>query len=1036
MRLLCWLSIIACAVCHAEESLPPELVVLTQSRGASGEAGGLTLHRLGTQDLRKVAGGLPVPGAVPGPSMQVSPWGDEVWLGASAESGAPPQLLLFGLAPLRRLPLPAGFQEAAKGLHPKGFAQLDGGGMGLVATTSDEPLLLALPRGATVDDPHQGEVQRYPMRGPVLAGTRIGRLQFAMLESLTSELRLSVLDRIGGTERIVASLSPAPARVGTVSLSGAPEGDLVAAAVSSRDLPPGEAERTGVWVLPANSVLSAPVARLEALGSLVSADALCFSGAASLWSVTRLEDSHFGYLTQWCVVHREGASAWEKSAEHILPEFPVRVAVAATGSPLDGIVVGMDDTIALWTGAGSFWEQRLPQTVGALVVDHDVIFAGVGNTVTRLRLDTGEILDSAALQSGHVVRLALADVTVAARFDQDLDGLTDAEDVAAACDPTVDDSDGDGIVDGLDPQPALSSPRLSVEESLVFSGRAAGHELRALLPRDWRDAPLRWQASYVPERLPWLRMYPSEGLSGAPLYLGIDPVEARRGDLSPGEIVLRGFDAATGVEAAGSPASVRVSVSSPPRAAREVLWILPASSAEDGFAEVRDLLSGPPLYLSQRVHQGPHSGGLDGVNVVVLTTESAAQGALSQREVLDYLSSGGALLLTGEVARNAPAYLGHWGAPLGLRMDAGGTLHLDDAQQLPEEQGMPACSRKQVGQGRVALLADVEQLHNTEPEQLRRVRGLFHWLCEAGREAADLDGDGLPNTIEDGNGNGLRDPGETDRFLPDSDRDGLRDQLEDRNANGLRDPGETDPRNPDSDDDGVWDGADGSPVPPFGTASIERIEPAEAPAEGQVELRLTGRALPQHGSYRIGEQEATVLEWLGPEAVRLLAPDSGGREGGLVDVRVADSASERGGVLAGGFRYLPRSTVKLELGARDEEHGAGEGGSIPVRLTVSPVGGAAWRQINATLHSDSRGGKWVVKDPPTGIGVQLYPLPEADDVQLYLHNTGAGVEPVSVGLEWQGNLGRLELLNPLVLAPSGARLALSQQSQLSVQIVR
>ncbi len=70
----------------------------------------------------------------------------------------------------------------------------------------------------------------------------------------------------------------------------------------------------------------------------------------------------------------------------------------------------------------------------------------------------------------------------------------------------------------------------------------------------------------------------------------------------------------------------------------------------------------------------------------------------------------------------------------------------------------------------------------------------------------DRDGDGIPNNVEDKNGNGIVDPGETDPDDPDSDSDGVWDGVEDANHNGQLDDGETDPLNPDSDSDGIRDG--------------------------------------------------------------------------------------------------------------------------------------------------------------------------------------------------------------------------------------
>lgn len=89
------------------------------------------------------------------------------------------------------------------------------------------------------------------------------------------------------------------------------------------------------------------------------------------------------------------------------------------------------------------------------------------------------------------------------------------------------------------------------------------------------------------------------------------------------------------------------------------------------------------------------------------------------------------------------------------------------------------------------------------------IRGLSTGYYNLGIRC-DTDADGLPDTLEDSNGNGSLDPGETDPLNPDSDTDGLPDGLEDRNVNGIVDPGETDPSNPDSDMDGLSDGAEDS----------------------------------------------------------------------------------------------------------------------------------------------------------------------------------------------------------------------------------
>ena len=125
------------------------------------------------------------------------------------------------------------------------------------------------------------------------------------------------------------------------------------------------------------------------------------------------------------------------------------------------------------------------------------------------------------------------------------------------------------------------------------------------------------------------------------------------------------------------------------------------------------------------------------------------------------------------------------------------------------------------------------------------------YVADEGAAGADSDGDGIPDSIEDANGNGVYDGGdpsnlhsadtdgdgipdgtedtnrngqiggdadgdrvldssetwtETNPASADSDGDGLNDGVEDANRNGVVDAGETDPRNPDTDGDGIRDG--------------------------------------------------------------------------------------------------------------------------------------------------------------------------------------------------------------------------------------
>ncbi|MBX5482859.1 MAG: VWA domain-containing protein [Myxococcaceae bacterium] len=84
---------------------------------------------------------------------------------------------------------------------------------------------------------------------------------------------------------------------------------------------------------------------------------------------------------------------------------------------------------------------------------------------------------------------------------------------------------------------------------------------------------------------------------------------------------------------------------------------------------------------------------------------------------------------------------------------------------------------------------------------------------DCGTSVPDADSDGLPDSIEDVNGNGMYDPpNETDLHKADTDGDGLPDGVEDKNHNGQVNAGETDPRRKDTDCDGLIDGPTAGPV--------------------------------------------------------------------------------------------------------------------------------------------------------------------------------------------------------------------------------
>jgi len=118
--------------------------------------------------------------------------------------------------------------------------------------------------------------------------------------------------------------------------------------------------------------------------------------------------------------------------------------------------------------------------------------------------------------------------------------------------------------------------------------------------------------------------------------------------------------------------------------------------------------------------------------------------------------------------------------------------------------------------------------------------------------AVDSDGDGLDDATEDADGDCVADANETDATLADSDGDGigdgaeltlgtnplnadtdgdgLSDGVEDANQNGALDAGETDPNNPDSDGDGIDDGDEDTNR--NGTVDPGETDPRNADTDG------------------------------------------------------------------------------------------------------------------------------------------------------------------------------------------------------------
>jgi MYXO-CTERM domain-containing protein len=137
----------------------------------------------------------------------------------------------------------------------------------------------------------------------------------------------------------------------------------------------------------------------------------------------------------------------------------------------------------------------------------------------------------------------------------------------------------------------------------------------------------------------------------------------------------------------------------------------------------------------------------------------------------------------------------------------------------------------------------------------------------------DTDGDGVEDGVEVGFDSTV-DDGDTDPLDPDSDGDGLLDGEEDADGDGFVGSLETDPLDPDTDGGGVDDGTE---VLEDGTDPLDRTD--DLPRNGQLPLREPGAF---HGGW-IGCSTASGAQapvWTGLFAVGLLLVRRRRREGG------------------------------------------------------------------------------------------------------------------------------------------------------------
>lgn len=581
----------------------------------------------------------------------------------------------------------------------------------------------------------------------------------------------------------------------------------------------------------------------------------------------------------------------------------------------------------------------------------DHLYVGEGGRAHRVSIATGESQNLIQLQTGFVTALVPIDDSNLLPGDLDGDGLTTTQEIAFSFSPDSPDTDGDGVPDGVDPEPTAPSPRLALPHWITFHGEAVGLELKALVLNPEFSRDREWRIEIDRDAVPWLDIYPVHGVLPSVVYMRVNPDFYRPNEhgVAEGRFRIHVAGAMPGTQAWGSPAEVGVMVAQDRNEIRRILWVRDTDETQPpDFAGVKDLLAASPHRFSHTEVEGPLREPLDPYTVVVLELRAASRGAMTRQALLDYVAGGGALLLIGRHdERDEPATFGRWLEPLGIHVDPGDAINgtfaavsdheitrswtnftvingrlfrLDRAETVlvpgPLGPNSAILAQLSYGLGRIVVLAaptPLESIPTDNAARLRFAEDLFRWLARARKEIQDFDGDGLPDALEDRNGNGARDPGETDFLYWDTDGDGIPDSLEDLNRNGEVDQGETSPLNPDSDADSVFDGADPTPLPPADAPVIFGLDPSEGPAEGGTMVIISGRNFAPDSVVWFGGRRSPRVRKIDASRLLAMTPAYDELPEGAVKLRVTAGGDALEGELPFAFRYTPRTVIDVKL---------------------------------------------------------------------------------------------------------------------------
>ncbi len=551
-------------------------------------------------------------------------------------------------------------------------------------------------------------------------------------------------------------------------------------------------------------------------GNLVgSRDAVLRSQSGLFWVVT--ETSSVASATATLVEVGD-----ELAIRSVITLPSATISFAATRSITgDSTIFACGSMLQKWSDFGQrLGSHRFDAAVTSLVWCDERLLVGEGNRVHRVAAESLIPERTVNIFSGHVAAMG---------------GIPS---------PLVDlgDSDGDRVFDPIDPDTTVGTPAIEAPRRVWLRQEAAGNEVRAVgLELSFALRGYRYEVIRGGRGADGFRVYPLEGAMPGTLNLALDPgyVRQRSWDNRIARISVALF--AAGESDPVDEVDIEIAVRPAPLVAHRMLLV--SAGGTDDFASFASFLRAAPRYYSVSVKTNPDPESLSGYDVLLVSLDAVINGRIPRTYLERFAADGGGLLLfASSLLTQRVSDADEWLAPFRIRvrplLESLGSFEGECAWcgvwtraglgegilatvELPGEVlfGPGPASREgpliraPFGLGRLVFAGSDGLLNASETnfEIRNALLDAIHWLARTRAEVEDRDGDRLADVVEDRNGNGQVDSGETDPQNPDCDGDMLSDGHEDSNGNGRVDPGETDPLDPDTDRDRISDGADTVP---------------------------------------------------------------------------------------------------------------------------------------------------------------------------------------------------------------------------------